>query len=78
MDVDEMGWGPFKETWLNQHFGDAPDQRAFYDGLFAKYVVPILAYKEAECKEPVPISDFNAVQSLCKVRRGGVGEGKGV
>jgi hypothetical protein len=33
--------------------------------LFTKYVVKILEYKMLNCKEPVPIADFNAVQSLC-------------
>ena len=23
MDVTEMGWQPFKETWLNTHFGES-------------------------------------------------------
>jgi hypothetical protein len=38
--------------------------------LFDKYVVPILAFKAShalEVREPIPITDFNAVRSLTKM-----------
>jgi Dynein heavy chain AAA lid domain len=37
----------------------------FHRELFSKYVTPLLEFKELNCSEPVPIGDFNAVQSLC-------------
>jgi Dynein heavy chain AAA lid domain len=39
--------------------------RTFHRELFSKYVTPLLEFKELNCSEPVPIGDFNAVQSLC-------------
>ena len=60
-----MGWGPFVESWLSRVFADDPDGRAFHSELVQKYVVPVLAHKALTCKEPVPITDFNGVISLC-------------
>lgn len=38
---------------------------SFHQNLFTKYVEGILAFKESNVAEPVPVGDFNAVQSLC-------------
>lgn len=37
----------------------------FHQNLFNKYVEGVLEFKEANVSEPVPVGDFNAVQSLC-------------
>eukprot|EP00752_Nemacystus_decipiens_P009956 g8879.t1 len=65
LDVDEMGWQPFVNSWLQQRFGDDAEHLKFHRNLFSKYVEGVLAFKEANVTEPVPVGDFNAVQSLC-------------
>jgi dynein heavy chain len=66
MDAVEMGWKPYAQSWLQQHFGEDAEGRELHEGFFDKYVEPVLQHKAAaELREPVPICDFNAVQSLC-------------
>jgi dynein heavy chain len=65
LDYTEMGYRPFVETWLKKTFGNDADAIALHQELFDKYVDKILAFKELNCKEPVPVDDFNAVKSLC-------------
>ncbi|CAM9233990.1 unnamed protein product, partial [Laminaria digitata] len=65
LDVDEMGWQPFVASWLQQRFEDDAEHLKFHRNLFSKYVEGVLTYKEANVHEPVPVGDFNAVQSLC-------------
>merc|ERR1719502_2486010 len=67
MDVDEMGYMPYVTSWLQKNFGHDPDAKQLHSDLFEKYVPKVLAYKEMNCKEPVPIDDFNAVQSFCNL-----------
>ena len=44
------------------------EARAFYEGLFEKLVKAVLTWKDVEhIKEPVPISDFEAVRALCNL-----------
>jgi len=64
IDANEMGWMPVVNSWLDKNFGTDEEPRQFFNGLIEKYVEPILAHKEMECKEPVPITDFNGIQSL--------------
>ncbi|CAM9519636.1 unnamed protein product, partial [Chrysoparadoxa australica] len=66
-DVDEMGWRPFIASWLSNKFGEDEETLKLHSGLFDKYVAPILEFKAKKCTEMVPISDFNAVQSLCRL-----------
>jgi len=65
LDVNELGWGPYVQSWLEAKFASDGDSLSFHKDLFSKYVVKLLEYKMLNCKEPVPITDFNAVQSLC-------------
>ncbi|CAM9353290.1 unnamed protein product [Choristocarpus tenellus] len=65
LDVDELGWEPFVSSWLDKRFEDEEDVKKFHSDLFVKYVEKVLSFKEGNVVEPVPISDFNAVQSLC-------------
>merc|ERR1711998_133127 len=67
MDVDEMGYMPYVTSWLQKTFGHDPDAQQLHSDLFQKYVPRVLEYKELNCKEPVPIDDFNAVQSFCNL-----------
>lgn len=46
-------------------FDDDAEHLKFHRNLFAKYVEGVLAFKEVNVSEPVPVGDFNAVQSLC-------------
>jgi len=64
IDGNEMGWRPLVDSWMDKNFNTDKDVREYFNGLFEKYVVPILIFKEANCREPVPIADFNAVESL--------------
>jgi dynein heavy chain len=66
IDVEELGWEPYVESWLQRKFGK--DEEAFSfcrRECFGKYVYKILEFKSQNCKENVPVSDFDAVQSLC-------------
>ncbi|CAB1114177.1 unnamed protein product [Ectocarpus sp. CCAP 1310/34] len=65
LDVDEMGWQPFVNSWLQQRFEDDAEHLTFHRNLFSKYVEGVLAFKEVNVSEPVPVGDFNAVQSMC-------------
>lgn len=46
-------------------FEDDAEHLKFHRNLFSKYVEGVLAFKEVNVSEPVPVGDFNAVQSLC-------------
>mmetsp|Transcript_18885 Transcript_18885/g.22437 ORF Transcript_18885/g.22437 Transcript_18885/m.22437 type:complete len:4042 (-) Transcript_18885:161-12286(-) len=65
MDAAELGWEPYVKSWLARVWPNQPETWTFYDSLFTKIVKPFLAYKELNCREPVPIPDFMAVRGLC-------------
>ena len=64
LDVTEMGFDPFVETWLTATFSDDAEALKLHRELFDKYVKKILAFKELNCTEAVPMDDFNAVKSF--------------
>ncbi|GMI05338.1 hypothetical protein TrVE_jg1168 [Triparma verrucosa] len=65
IDAASMGYGPFVESWITKKFGeDNAEDATFHRDLFTKYVEKVLAFKEVNCNEAVPITDFNAVKSL--------------
>eukprot|EP00698_Gefionella_okellyi_P021811 TRINITY_DN713_c0_g5_i1.p1 TRINITY_DN713_c0_g5~~TRINITY_DN713_c0_g5_i1.p1 ORF type:complete len:2528 (-),score=851.46 TRINITY_DN713_c0_g5_i1:18-6647(-) len=66
MDVDDLGWKPFVDSWIKRRNDDA-DMTETLTRLFEKFVDKLLVFKRAECKEPVPITDLNAVTSLCNL-----------
>jgi len=66
LDVTELGYMPFVQSWLAATFGEDADAVTHHLALFEKYARPVLEFKAANCREPVPIDDFNAVQSLCQ------------
>jgi len=67
VDKDEMGSGPFVESWLERKFGSQVEVRAFQRGFYEKDMPKILDYKAMNCTEPIPVSDFNAVLSLTQL-----------
>ena len=63
-----VGWPPFVKSWLQRMWPENADTQKFYEELFEKLVKVLLVWKDAESiKEPVPISDFEAVRSLCQL-----------
>jgi dynein heavy chain len=65
MDQAEMGWWPYVTSWMQKQWPESTEHHEFFKALFTKLVEPLLAWKELECHEPVPITDFEAVRSLC-------------
>jgi dynein heavy chain len=65
IDDSEMDWNCYVLSWLQRKHSDDEEFSQFIKGLFDKWVVKTLKYKEANCVEPVRVSDFNAVSSLC-------------
>jgi len=66
LDVDDLGWQPFVKSWVENKF-EAADEREFFLALFEKYLSKLGVVKRKEVEELVPISEFNGVQSLCKL-----------
>ena len=68
IDSTEMGFQPYLESWLDRLFsGDKEDEspKTLHRSLLDKYVGPLLAARRG-CVEPIPVTDFNAVQSLTR------------
>ena len=67
MDVEDLGWKPFVASWLSNKFPgeELAAANQMHSELFDKYVDKVLSYKAEHVNELVPISDFNAVKSLC-------------
>jgi dynein heavy chain len=62
---EKLGYQPYVQSWLGRKFEADQEVIPFFNGLFEKYLSKVLECKRRECSEPVPITDFNAVQSLC-------------
>merc|ERR550514_77893 len=67
IDAENLGWEPVTKSWLEQKYGEDQEMIDFMNGLFTKYVEPIMKYKEHNCVEKVPIVSVNAVESLFKL-----------
>lgn len=65
IDASELPWTCYAYTWLNQKFQGDEESKNFHQEMLMKWVPKVLKFKENNCKEPIPISDFNAVMSLC-------------
>jgi dynein heavy chain len=66
-DVDDLGWEPFVATWL-EYTITGPSERAALQELFDKWVVRAVEFKyRSDLSEPVPITDFNGIRSLCRL-----------
>jgi dynein heavy chain len=66
-DVDDLGWEPYVTTWL-EHTITGLSERVALQELFEKWVARSVEFKyRTELKEPVPITDFNGIRSLCRL-----------
>eukprot|EP01042_Synura_sphagnicola_P000546 gene546-588_t len=66
IDSSEMSWECYTTSWIQNKFDD-DELKTFLKDLFEKWVGKTLKFKELHCHEPVKISDFNAVISLCSL-----------
>ncbi|XXQ31513.1 AAA+ ATPase domain-containing protein [Plasmodiophora brassicae] len=65
LDKNGLGWAPFVTSWLAKK---DPDQADLLRALFDRFVEPLLAFKASSgCRELIPITAFNAVQSLTRL-----------
>ncbi|PVD19154.1 hypothetical protein C0Q70_21718 [Pomacea canaliculata] len=65
-DYSDLGWEPFVTCWLETK----QKEKGLVDELkrlFDKFLIKILNFKRANCKELVPIAELNGVTSLCKL-----------
>ena len=67
IDGASMGYMPYVQSWIERRFADNAEDATFHKDLFQKYVHKIIAFKEVNCHEPVPVNDFNAVKSLIDI-----------
>ena len=65
LDIDELGWKPFVDMWIQSKPGDA--YKEFLEDLFNKYVSKVLNVKKTQCKELVSTSESASVQNLCRL-----------
>ncbi|XP_068785621.1 dynein axonemal heavy chain 2, partial [Struthio camelus] len=64
VDYGALGWRPYVLSWLaTRPQGEAETLRPLFD----KFLEPLLAFKAAACREPVPVGEHGAVASLCKL-----------
>jgi dynein heavy chain len=72
IDASELGWETYTESWLQLKYPQGADDESkdLYRNLFEKWVTKALKFKELNCVEPVAISDYNAVMSLCSLLDG--------
>ncbi len=67
LDVTKLGWEPFARSWLSNVDQLDNAGRTHLWSLFEQHVARLLEFKKHECVEPVQITDFNAVRSLCNL-----------
>lgn len=67
IDASELGWQTYTESWLQSKFSSDDESKELYKNLFDKWVNRALKFKELNCVEPVQVSDFSAVMSLCSL-----------
>ncbi|KAK1153304.1 dynein heavy chain 2, axonemal [Acipenser oxyrinchus oxyrinchus] len=63
-DYSDLGWKPYVQSWIDKRKKEEaePLQR-----LFDKFIHKTMEFKKANCRELVPIAEFNGVVSLCKL-----------
>ncbi|TMW60768.1 hypothetical protein Poli38472_000810 [Pythium oligandrum] len=66
MDVSDLGWRPFIQTWLSTTIREA-EERDILHSLFDKYIEKVLKFKASEVSELIPVTVFNAVRSFCNL-----------
>jgi len=65
IDASELGWRTYTESWLTNKFATDEDMKTFYRDLMEKWLPRVLKYKEANCNEPVKVSDYVCIVNLC-------------
>ncbi|KAL6262835.1 hypothetical protein P5V15_005625, partial [Pogonomyrmex californicus] len=65
-DYKNLGWRPYVDSWLQQ-YSAKPEFIEEMNQLFKSHVNVTLRFKQRYCEELVPISELNAIQSLCKL-----------
>ena len=65
IDSTELPWRAYTSSWLNSKFTADEENKTFHRELFEKWLPRVLRFKELNCNEPVKVSDFTAVKSLC-------------
>ena len=65
IDASELGWKTYTDSWAAAKFKGDDDMLNFHKDLFEKWLPKLLKFKELNCNEPVRVSDFSAVVSLC-------------
>jgi len=65
IDATELPWRAFVDSWLNAKFASDEETKTMHRDLFEKWIPRTLRFKELNCNEPVKVSDFTAVKSLC-------------
>jgi dynein heavy chain, axonemal len=71
LDGADLGYMPFVRSWVARTTADNGSSKdadaKLLLTLFEKWVPPLLEVKRTQCSEPVAISAFNAVISLCRL-----------
>jgi len=67
IDATELGNNTYIQSWLDKTFAADEESKEVYKALFEKWLPRTLKFKELNCTEPVKISDFSAVMSLCSM-----------
>ncbi|KAG5317386.1 DYH2 protein, partial [Pseudoatta argentina] len=65
-DYNNLGWRPYVDSWL-QKYSAKSDFIHEMNRLFENHVNVTLRFKLRNCEEVVPVTELNAVQSLCKL-----------
>lgn len=65
IDASELGWMTYVESWLKITFQVDEELQSHYRELFQKWVPKVLSFKALNCHEPIHLSDFHLVTTLC-------------
>ncbi|CAM9180031.1 unnamed protein product [Ectocarpus fasciculatus] len=65
IDASEMDWNCYVNSWVAKKFGNDEESAQFMKDLFEKWIPKTLKFKELNCVEPVRVSDFCAVVTMC-------------
>ena len=70
MEPGALGLQPLIKSWLNTIPAKFKEKKSFVpnlEGLFKKYLEPMLSFMRKNCPEPVPTVDNNICQSLMRI-----------
>ncbi|KAM9820319.1 LOW QUALITY PROTEIN: dynein axonemal heavy chain 2 [Neosynchiropus ocellatus] len=63
-DDTVLGWRPLVDSWLDKrHENEVAHLRRLVD----KFMSRTLEFKKTTCREPIPVSELNAVSSFCRL-----------